>query len=63
MTWILERAKAFVAALAVGFVPVAISAFESASGFDIPATWEAWLLTFVTGFMVYVVPNKTTKLY
>jgi hypothetical protein len=58
MDFILSRAKAFIAALAVGVVPVVISAAESASGFDIPASWEAWLLMLVTGLAVYQVPNK-----
>ena len=58
MDWILQRAKAFAGALAVGFVPVAIKAFETASGFDIPASWETWLMTAVTGLLVYAVPNK-----
>lgn len=59
MDWFLQRAKAFVAALAVGIVPVLISALESASGFDIPSSWEGWLLLAVTGLVVHQVPNKT----
>jgi hypothetical protein len=58
MDWVLQRAKAFIAAVAVGVVPVIISAAEKASGFDIPATWEAWLLLMVTGLTVYATPNK-----
>lgn len=58
MDWILQRAKAFAAALAVGIVPVIISAAEKASGFDIPASWEAWLLLAVTGLVVHQTPNK-----
>jgi hypothetical protein len=58
MNFILERAKAFVAAFAVGLVPVIIKAFETASGFDIPASWEATLLVAVTGLLVHQVPNK-----
>lgn len=58
MNWILERAKAFAAAFAVGVVPVLISSVETASGFDIPATWEAGILAVVTGWFVYQVPNK-----
>lgn len=59
MEWILQRAKAFVAAVAVGIVPVVIKAAETASGFDIPASWEGWLLLAVTGLVVHQTPNKT----
>jgi hypothetical protein len=59
MDWILQRAKAFAAALAVGVVPVIISAAEKATGFDIPASWEAWVLLAVTGLVVHQTPNKT----
>ena len=59
MDWILQRAKAFVAALAVGIVPVIITAAETATGFDIPASWEAWILLAVTGLVVHQTPNKT----
>lgn len=58
MDWILQRAKAFASVLAVGIVPVLITAAESASGFDIPASWEAWLLALVTGLVVHQTPNK-----
>ncbi len=58
MDWILQRAKAFVAALSVGLVPVVIHATETASGFDIPASWETWLLLAVTGLVVHQTPNK-----
>jgi hypothetical protein len=58
MDFILERAKAFAALLAVGLVPVIIKAAEAASSFDIPASWEAWLLAAVTGLIVHQVPNK-----
>ena len=61
MDWILERAKAFVAAIVTGMVPVIISAAETASGFDVPATWEATILSFVAGYLVYLVPNKKTS--
>ena len=59
MTWILERAKAFVAVLAAGIAPVLIQATETATGFDIPATWELAFVAFVTGLVVHQVPNKT----
>ena len=59
MDWILQRAKAFAAAVATGLVPVIIGAFEKASGFDIPASWEAWALAAVAGLFVYAVPNKS----
>jgi Mn2+/Fe2+ NRAMP family transporter len=58
MNFILERAKAFVAAIAVGLVPVIIKAFETSSSFDIPPTWEAAIMVFVTGLLVHQVPNK-----
>lgn len=59
MDFLLQRAKAFAAAFATGLVPVFISAIEKASGFDIPGSWEAWLLIAVTGLVVHQVPNKT----
>lgn len=59
MDWILQRAKAFVAAVAVGVVPVIITSFETATTFDIPASWEAWILLVVTGLVVHQTPNKT----
>jgi hypothetical protein len=58
MDFILQRAKAFVAAIAVGIVPLLISSFEVATKFDVPASWEAWLLLTVTGLVVHQVPNK-----
>ena len=59
MDFILQRAKMFAGAFAAGIVPVAIKAFETASTFDIPATWEAAILVFVTGLFVHQTPNKT----
>ena len=58
MDWIFERAKMFAGAFAAAIIPAAIKAFETASGFDIPGTWEVAILTFVTGYFVYKVPNK-----
>ncbi len=63
MNFFLERLKAFAAAFAVAVVPALITAAEKASGFDIPVSWEAWLLAAVTGLFVYAVPNKSAKLY
>ncbi len=58
MDFILQRAKAFAAVFATGMVPVLVKAVEQASGFDVPATWEAWILVTVTGLVVHQVPNK-----
>ncbi len=60
MDWILQRAKAFAATLAVGLVPVVIAAIEKATTFDIPTSWEAWALALVTGLVVHQVPNKSS---
>lgn len=58
MNFILERLKAFAAAFAVAIVPALITATETATGFDIPASWEAWIMVAVTGLFVHAVPNK-----
>lgn len=58
MDFILQRAKAFVGAVGAGSVPVVIVAFEKSFGFDVPTSWEVWILTAVTGLIVHQVPNK-----
>ena len=63
MNFFLERLKAFGAAFAVAVVPALIGAAETASGFDIPASWEAWIMVAITGLVVHQVPNKSAKLY
>jgi hypothetical protein len=59
MDFILQRAKAAAAILAAGIGPLLIKAVETASGFDVPTSWELWLTALLTGLIVHQVPNKT----
>lgn len=61
MDFLLQRAKAFVAVLMAGLVPVAIGAFESAVGVSIPPDWKITITAFVTGLVVHTVPNAKPK--
>lgn len=59
MDFILERAKAAAGFFMAGLAPLLIHTVETATSFDIPATWEAAIVMFLTGLVVHQVPNKT----
>jgi len=59
MDWLLGRMKAWVAAAVPALVTALMKSFEQAMGFDIPGEVEVMILSGVTSFVVYMVPNKT----
>lgn len=59
MNFILERMKAWMAALIPAVATAAIKATEQSLGFDIPIEWEVMVIGFLTGLVVHQVPNKT----
>ena len=59
MSFFLARLKAAAAVLVAGLGPLLIKTAEAGTGFDIPATWEAWLIAFLAGIAVNYTTNKT----
>ncbi len=53
----IQRLKAFGAALVAGIGPIVIKAVESGFSFDIPASWEAWIVAFFAGLAVNYISN------
>ena len=57
MNWILQRAKAFAALLAVAVVTAAMSTVESYFGFTIPLDIKTTILGAVSFLAVHQTPN------
>jgi hypothetical protein len=58
MEWLAQRIKAVIGTAVPALVTGAIKWVESQFGIDIPTETEVAILSFVTGFLVYAVPNK-----
>jgi hypothetical protein len=60
MDFILQRAKAAVAILAVGIIPLLLNALESTLGIAVPNEWKIGITSVLTGLIVHQTPNKPT---
>lgn len=58
MDWVLGRMKAWAALAIPAIVTAIIGAFETSFSFEVPSEIKLFIVSTITGWCVYMVPNK-----